>query len=407
MENIDAFIQETENGIRIDIVVLGETMSYQICFKIKNIISGLMEASTTTWLFNGKTPNKIPFSLKIKSDVNKEQWARILEKAFGREYPWVIIIAKVCDEIEKKIKSRKQTFNATEIESKPCTWLLEPFIQEDVINTIFGMGSSGKTLLSLYFGKQYTIEHTEGNILFIDYEDTAGGWKDKLDKIIDLGGEKINLDRFFYYQSEQIPIAEQTDKIKETIKDNNIKLIIIDSASLATGDSTSDEKSAIKLVSALKVLKTTTLIIAHQRKNNGEGTPIGSIQYENQSRNVWNIAGSPDAKDNTIIHIACKHTKANNTWKRKEPIGYRIEYKPDTIQVIRESAQTYFEEGYTIMQRIEKLLRDEGEYNTKGVAETLGISTNLANKNLSNGKNKGLFSNNNGMWSIQVSTDIP
>jgi hypothetical protein len=235
----------------------------------------------------------------------------------------------------------------------------------------------------------------------VDYEDTPGGWKEKLTKIVDLGNNPIDLNRFIYYASEQIPVSEQVDKIKSVIKERNIRLIIVDSASLATGESTSDEKAAVRLVSALHLLKTTCLIIAHQRKNEGDKTPIGSIQYENQSRNVWNVKGAQDDKDNTTIHIAMTHTKANNTWKRKEPYGYRIEYRPESIQIIRESAQTYFEEKYSNIQRIEKLLRNEGEFDYKGVAESLGISANLANKELNRGKNKGLFENTNGRWHLK------
>jgi hypothetical protein len=394
-----------DNEMRIDVVVWEETMSYQICFKIKNLISSLMECNTTTWLFNEKTPDRIPFYLKAKSDTSREQWVRILNNAFGRDVPWTIIAAKVCDEIEKQIKSHKQDFVATEIEPKPCTWSVEPFIQEDVVNTIFGMGSGGKTLMSLHFGRRFCSEHPDGgNILFIDYEDSAGGWKEKLAKITDLAGTPTDLNRFIYYASEQIPLSEQVDKIKDVIKERNIKLVIVDSASVASGESTSDEKAAVRLISVIRLLKTTCLLIAHQRKNEGDKNPIGSIQYENQSRNVWNVKGTQDEKENTIIHIAITHTKANNTYKRKEPYGFRIEYTDTAIRITQESALPYFEEKYTILQKIQKLLRDEGEFNTKGVAESLGITTNVANKNLSNGKNKGLFSNNNGLWSIQVPT---
>ncbi|TSC64532.1 MAG: hypothetical protein G01um101493_99 [Microgenomates group bacterium Gr01-1014_93] len=267
-----------------------------VCFKIKNIISSLGEANAIVWIqkATGLT-HEIPFYLKIKSDSNKEQWVRILSKAFDKKenketYPWTIIVAKVVATVESQIRTRQQDFTADTIEPKDCTWLLDPFIQEDMINTIFGMGSSGKTLLSLYFSK--LVAETLGhNILFIDYEDTAGGWKNKLAKITQLTDFNLPMNKFIYFDSEQIPVAEQVDKIKDVIKKHNIKMVVVDSASLATGESTSDEKSAVRLVSALKLLRTTVLLIAHQRKNNGDETPIGSIQYENQSRNVWNAKG--------------------------------------------------------------------------------------------------------------------
>lgn len=406
MEEIKTHIVATEDHIRMD-VILGEVgedlqlLERGVSFKITNIISSLMEASTTCWLQDVVKQNVVPFYLKVHSDSNKEQWVRILKSAFGNNYPWTLIVAKVAAEVETQIRAVKQDFVATEIIAKPCTWLLEPFIQEDVINTIFGMGGGGKTLMSLYFAKLICVEHKEGNILFIDYEDTQGGWKEKIEKIMSISEMPVDLNRFWYYQSEQIPVAEQVDKIREVIKKRQIKFVIVDSASLATGESTSDEKAAIRLVSALHLLKTTCLLIAHQRKNDGEKTPIGSIQFENQSRNVWNVKGNPDDTDNSIIHLALTHTKANNTWKRKEPVGYRIEYKLNSINIIRESAQTYFEEKYTIKQRIEKLLRDEGEFDIKGVAESLGITVSSANKNLSEGKKKGLFENIEGKWFIK------
>lgn len=373
-------------------------------FKIKNIISNLFEAVAITWI--EKTTGlgeEMSFRLKLHSDTNKEQWVRILSKAFDRKedkeiYPWTIIVAKVSYLVEVEIKNKKQDFIATEIEAKKAEWLLEPFIQEDQINTIFGMGSSGKTLLSLFFAK-FIAQDKEANILFIDYEDTAGGWKEKLTRISIYEGMEVNLDNFVYFDSEQIPLADQIDKIKDVVKKRNIKMVIVDSASLATGDSTSDEKATVRLISALKMLRSTILLIAHQRKNDGDKAPIGSIQYENQSRNVWNVKSQPDDKDQKILHCACTHTKANNTFLRREPIGYRIEYTETAINITPESAKSYFSEKFSIKDRIKDLLKDGG-MDCNEIADTLGISTGSANKNLSEGKAKMMFINRDGKWFI-------
>lgn len=378
-----------------------------VCFKIKNIISSLGEANALTWIEkpSGLT-HQIDFHVKIKSDTNKEQWVRILGKAFDKKenkesYPWTIIIAKVAAAVEYQIRIRQQDFRADTIEAKDCTWLLEPFIQEDMINTIFGMGASGKTLLSLYFAKRVADELGH-NVLFIDYEDTAGGWKGKLSKIAKTNSFNPKLlEKFFYFDSEQIPIAEQVEKIREVIKRHDIKLVIVDSASLATGESTSDEKSAVRLVSALKLLRRTILLIAHQRKNDGDKTPIGSIQYENQSRNVWNAKGTRDNLKNHIIHLALTHTKANNTYLRREPLGFMIEYTDENIKIQEESAITNFEDNFTHLQRIEKFLATEGEFDYKGVSASLGITPAQANKSLGEGVRKGMFQKNGEMYSIK------
>jgi len=404
METIEIFTIEEDENLLIDAIISNHITVH---FKIKNIIPSIMEATAFVNLISGGVNDerhKISFYLKLKSDSNKEQFVRILKSAFDDKnknlvFPWTLIVAKVCGEVEEYIRNRKQDFSADEIVAKEPTWLLEPFIQEKQINTIFGMGSAGKTLLALFFAKQ-VVQDLKCKVLFIDYEDNASGWKSKLSKITSLLDFDAPMSNFIYFDSEQIPIAEQIDKIKDVVKKHEIKLVIIDSASLATGESTSDEKATVRLVSALKLLNNTILLIAHQRKNDGDRTPIGSIQYENQSRNVWNIKGTQDEIDNTKIHIACSHTKANNTYLRRNPLGFLVEYG-EQVRITSESAMDYFEEKYSIKQRIENLLRDEGEFDLKGIVDTLGIGKSSVAKNLSEGKKKGIFDNKDNMWFIK------
>lgn len=360
-----------------------------------------MEAMVVTWMKKTSgLSHEIPFYLKIGSDKNKEDWARLLKNTFDKKeekevYPWTILIAKVAGEIENQIRMRKQHFVASEITAKPTTWLIEPFIQEDQINTFFGLGSSGKTLMALYFS--LVLLDKGKNTLFVDYENDSSNWKDKISKISKNGEAPDNL---VYFDSEQIPLADQVDKIRDIIKKMNIGLVIVDSASLATGESTSDEKSVIRLMSALKLLKTTILLIAHQRKNDGEKTPIGSIQFENQARNVWNFKKETDDADFRILHLACSHTKANNTWLRKEPICFKIDYQEDGITIGEESPEVAFEEKQSIFKRIATILKDDS-LNYREVAERLDISEKLASKNLSKGKIKGHFINtSDGRWSL-------
>jgi hypothetical protein len=397
----DISVEMIEEDMRINVVMDKST----VCFKIKNIISSLSEASAITWLQkDANLTHEIPFYLKIKSDSNKEQWVRILTKAFDRkndkeEYPWTIIVAKVVTVVEDRIKNRQQCFAADTIVAKDCTWLLEPFIQEDVINTIFGMGGGGKTFMALHFAKE--IAQLYGyNILFVDYEDTAGGFKSKLDRVKSLNNFTFKSNKFFYFDSEQIPLAEQIDKIKCEIKKNDIKLVVVDSASLATGESTSDEKAAVRLASALKLLKTTVLLIAHQRKNNGDKTPIGSVQYENQSRNVWNVSGEPDSKNNHIVHVALSHTKTNNTYIRKDPIGFMVNFADNEIMITKESAKIHFKEKLTTKERIRALLKKDGELTAIKIAELLGEEPAKISKNLTLGKDRGFWKNKNCKWKL-------
>ena len=395
----DVLAEIVEDDIRIDIS-LEQAI---VCFKIKNLTANLLEGNIIVWLKkpSGLSP-EIPFYLKIKSDSNKEQLVRILGKAFDKKenkeiYPWTLLVTKAYSEIEKKIREYKQDFSENETIPKDVVWMLEPFIQEDQINTFFGLGSSGKTILSMYFATQIA-EEKGFNTMLIDYENDPSSWADK---VIKIAGEERSREKYIYFDSEQIPLFEQVDKLKEVIKRRNIKLIIVDSASLASGDSTSDEKATLRLISGIKLLRTTTVLIAHQRKNDGDKNPIGSIQYENQARNVWNFKSETDNNVESTLHVACKHTKANNTYLRKQPIGFKIVFGLDTINITREDAGDYFEDKLPIHSRIEKLLSEDGSLPYKEIAQRLGISVKQTSKVLSLGKTSGFFTNDTeGKWSL-------
>lgn len=370
-----------------------------VCFKAKNIIGSLMEANVITWIEkNSGLSHEMPFFLKIRSDSNKEQMVRVLSKAFDKKeekevYPWTILITKAVMEIEKVIREHTQDFLATTAIAKDVSWMYEPFIQEDQINTFFGMGSSGKTMISIYLST--LIAKNSLNSMLIDYENDIHSWIDKVRKIVG----KNSQDNFIYFDSEQIPLAEQVEKIKEVIKRRNIKLVIVDSASMASGDSTSDEKSGLRLMSALKMLKTTVVLIAHQRKNDGDKSPIGSIQYENQSRNVWNFTSVQDDFETNIIHIACKHTKSNNTYLRKDPIGFKIAFNLDSIDIEKESAIENFKEKFSIKKQMQELLKNNPDgMDYKEISSVLGIKPKNINNNLNEGKRKGYFINKEGVW---------
>ena len=391
----DIVTEATDEEIRVKI----ELSNSIVCFKVTNFFGNIMEASVITWI---EKPSGLsydmPFYLKLKSDSNKEQWVRILGKAFDKKddkelYPWTILVSKASKEIERCIKEKVQDFMSHSIEARQVEWMLEPFIQTGQINTFFGLGSSGKTIMSLYFS--YILAQRGINSMIIDYENDIYSWKDKLNK---LAGNKQ--ENFIYYDSEQIPLAEQIDKLKEVIRRRNIQLVIVDSASMASGDSTTDEKAAIKLVGALKLLKTTVILIAHQRKNDGDKTPIGSIQYENQSRNVWNFKKETDELDYKILHIACTHTKANNTYLRNKPQCFKINYEDDSIGVSEESPSVAFESKLNVSDRIKNLLFETPNLEYGEIMEYLDISKDSATAALTRGKKRGIFQNDEGKWSL-------
>lgn len=397
----DIYVESKEEEVLVKITLAQSV----VCFKARNIINNLLEAKLNTWIEKTSgLSHEIPYNLRINSDSNKDQLASLLKKTFDRKedkeiYPWTILVAKVCAELEKIIREHRQDFSATESIAKEVTWMYEPFIQEDQINVFFGLGSSGKTLISLYLAT--LLGRQNCNSMLIDYENDRYGWKNQVDKLV---GKDGNQSFYTYYDTEQIPLADQVDKLKEVIKRRNIKLIIVDSASMASGDSTIDEKSALRLISALKMLRTTIILIAHQRKNDGDKTPIGSIQYENQARNVWNFQKESDEFDQHILHIACKHTKANNTWLRRDLVGFKVSFTESHIEIEGEDTAENFLDKQPIKKRIERLLKNDPGMSPKELSGALQVSVSAVSKNLSEGKVQGLFDNKGGKWILVTSS---
>ena len=149
------------------------------------------------------------------------------------------------------------------------------------------------------------------------------------------------------------------------------------------------------------------MLIAHQRKNDGDRTPIGSIQYENQSRNVWNIKGSPDMADNHIIHLACTHTKANNTFLRRDPIGFCVNFGDKQITVQSEEAVVKSKnDGESLFEKIETLLMiSSGPLTIDQIAASLERSEQTVRNKLNRGRKDGTFKKDGQLWSINMEQD--
>ena len=169
--NIGGEIKDISTGITEDEIRVEITLEKAIvCLKAKNIAA--LEGLAYTWIKKGSgLSHEIPFHFKLHSDSNKEQWARILGRAFDKKeekeiYPWTLLVNKLAIELEKIIQNKQQDFKMSEIVAKDTTWLLEPFIQEDQVNAFFGLGSSGKTMLSIYFST--VIAKDSIKALFID-----------------------------------------------------------------------------------------------------------------------------------------------------------------------------------------------------------------------------------------------
>ncbi len=396
----------TEEGYegRIDV------LNTLIKIKYKNVITSLAESDIEVVVepYQSTPTKSFRFHLKATSDSNKAALASQLKLAFSElASGWTLIVNEIAVIFLEALNNHKQGFVLSNVEGEKKNWLFEPFIMEHSINILFGMGSAGKTLTALYLSVLYGQgkglwgkRGLKGNTLLIDFENDQIEWRDTLRGL--LGNQDFDLETadktFHYWQSEQIPLYNQVEKLKNYIREHNINLIIVDSASMAAGDSTSDEASALRLMGALKLLNTTVLLIAHERKNDGEGNPIGSIQYFNQARNIWHIKNDKEGVDGEL-DISCKHTKCNGSYLRKDPIGFKVLFNEGNIEV--KPGFSVIKEDYSLSSQIEQTLK-HGALSPKQIKDEIGIKVEVGTIKtaLSRMKSKGKVNNFNGVWSL-------
>lgn len=399
-----------EEEIKIEVIF----NSLSVFFRIKEIINELSEATVVTWTEAGDVSSySTTYYLKVKNNGSKASMATMLSKAFDdrdakKFLPWTIMIAMLADTIEEELSKEKTDFSLDEIVEEETTYLQDPFIEDKQLNMLFGMGSAGKTLLALHFAAKLAKDGKK--IMLIDYEDSAGLVKGKIMKL----ANDIDKDNFIYFDTRMIPVCDQAVKIKRVIKKRKIDMIILDSASLATGKSTSDDEAALRSLAVLKSTKLPTIIIAHDRKTEGGENPIGSIQWYNQVRNAWHIKSVQDIGDDEVLHISCTQKKSNNARKQKDALGFRIKYERKTINgrsnvlvdidVKTEDPKMNFEENLTLDDRIMGVITAEGNITAIEVfnkvndelksASKTGTSQKYVGNRLGVLKKKGLITNN-------------
>lgn len=384
-----------------------DVLNVLIKIKYKNVITSLAESDIEVLLepYDSIPTKSFRFHLKAFSDSNKAALASQLKLAFSDlASGWTLIVNELTVIFLEALNNHKQNFVLSEIEGEQKGWLFEPFIMEHSINILFGMGSAGKTLTSLYLSVLYGQGKglwgktgKKGNTLLIDFENDQIEWRDTLKAL--LGNQEFDIETvdkiFHYWQSEQVPLYNQVEKLKNFIREKHIDLVIVDSASMAAGDSTSDEAAALRLMGALKLLDTTILLLAHERKNDGEGNPIGSIQYFNQARNIWHIKNEREGLDNEL-DISCKHTKCNGSYLRKDPIGFKIKFLNGLITV--SPGQSVIKDDYSVSSQILDELK-QGGLTSKQIADNLGKTVGTIKTTLDRLKKKKKVNNFNGIWS--------
>jgi len=326
---------------------------------------------------------------------------------------WAGILEQACYIVVEEHRQGVPAVNIADYApSESLGMRIAPILQERMSAVFYGEGDSLKSFFATYLAvlvrtgqAQSGLTPEPGKVLFLDYETDLDTFWERVN-MLTAGMGMAPPDGLLYRPMVQ-SLVEEFPRLNQITMDNDIGLIIVDSAAPATVEPEKAEY-VIPFFRALRSLNTTNIVIAHMTKSSaGRGDyPFGSTMWRNLPRANFMIKA--DRHDNDVA-ISLKHTKANNG-RRLAPMGFKFAFTEDDVRVSKVDAAEYIDlaQDVGLTARIKRLL-EGGAMNLQEITEGIhGLESenkttvNSIKSTLSRGSRQGHFLNINGDWGNAV-----
>ena len=277
-----------------------------------------------------------PTSYNFSADRTRKELTRSLITK-NPELPWNEIVDQLCFGVQERARKGEPVVELTTIGNvKPPEYILYPLIVKNYPNVIFGDPSASKSTLAVILAQVVMLPWSDNpmgmtapnrsiKVLYLDWETDADTiqWQTTMLQRGMVDTEIL----FLQYRQCSQPLAQDIEQIKTHIADTKADLIIIDSLGLAAGGELKETQSALSFYAALRNLKTTSLILAHNSKDRESKTRsiYGNQFFTAQARNVWELRKNQDT-DSDELAIALFHRKPPPFSKLHKPLGFKLVY---------------------------------------------------------------------------------
>lgn len=216
-------------------------------------------------------------------------------------------------------------------------YLLKPFISRTGTTVMYGARGSGKSTFALKLA--YAVASGEGifgevpievgPVLYLDFEDVARPHSFRLSALAD--GE---LDNLIFHVKITKSLKDARRLIRKIVRDEGIKLVVLDSVALARAADVSGSEATIKMFKTIEQFGVPILAIDHMTKEDNkrvatgkmdsrESSPIGSQFTESSARLTWFYNKMPQSTS-FRKHVNLYNPK-NNHGPEHDPIGIVVE----------------------------------------------------------------------------------
>lgn len=213
--------------------------------------------------------------------------------------------------------------------------LMPPILAAEGSTILFGDGGSLKSYsalalaASLHTGRELIPGMTPTatrRVGFLDWEWSAHVHRRRLARLWPaVAGELPDL----VYVACRLPMREERDRLRRTIREHRLEYLVIDSVGLAAGGEPESAEVAVQFFAALRELGLDALLVAHVTKQDAKGgadRPFGSAYWHNSARSTW-YAKARHVGDHGVT-LGLYHRKANDG-PLARPFGLHVAFGPD------------------------------------------------------------------------------
>ena len=258
---------------------------------------------------------------------------------------------------------------ATHVPESESPYLVFPIVRQNQSTVLYADGGSGKSTFALAVAATAAtqagfipgITNTANRpikTLYLDWEADSDDVSKMLAELSRGAHIKIPGDHI-HYQSMSGAFIDHVDDLVETIVQNDIELIIVDSLVASAGGDVTDAEAARFFHNAVRSLNVASIGITHTNKSDGL---YGSRFFWNLARQVFRLTSLSEPETNPVLGLY--HEKSNRS-KLIAPVAYDVEYgnaesENAYIKYVAQDIQTVPElaKGTSLRDRLIGLMRN-------------------------------------------------